>query len=74
VPKVEGWPLRVFTVERTARGEHVAALLNHLARRKMGALTSPPLWQQPSTEAVPSWRLRSGTPRALNGCAPASAG
>ncbi|MFL5285922.1 MAG: hypothetical protein ACJ8AW_34340 [Rhodopila sp.] len=36
VPKVEGWTIRVFTVERTAAGEHVAAVLDRLARREMG--------------------------------------
>jgi hypothetical protein len=36
VPKVEGWTLRVFTVERTADGERVAAVLDRLARREMG--------------------------------------
>ncbi|TPG46426.1 hypothetical protein EAH89_24755 [Roseomonas nepalensis] len=36
VPKVEGWTMRVFTVERTRVGERVAALLDHLARRAMG--------------------------------------
>ena len=36
VPKIEGWTLRVFTVERTAEGERVAAALDHLARREMG--------------------------------------
>ncbi|MBX6743076.1 MAG: hypothetical protein IRY87_13635 [Acetobacteraceae bacterium] len=36
VPKIEGWTLRVFTVERTAAGERVAAVLDHLARREMG--------------------------------------
>jgi hypothetical protein len=36
VPKVEGWTLRVFTVERTAAGEQVAAVLDRLARREMG--------------------------------------
>ncbi|MDO9714139.1 hypothetical protein [Paracraurococcus lichenis] len=37
VPKAEGWVLRVFTVERTAAGEHVAAVLDRLARREMGS-------------------------------------
>jgi hypothetical protein len=60
VPKVEGWTLRVFTVERTARGERVGALLNRLARREMGVSTSPPGWQRPSTGAVPFQRLRPG--------------
>jgi len=36
VPQVEGWTLRVFTVERTATGERVAAVLDRLARREMG--------------------------------------
>src|SRR5690348_1882746 len=36
VPKVEGWTLRVLTVERTAAGEQVAAVLDRLARREMG--------------------------------------
>lgn len=36
VPKVEGWTLRVFTIERTTASEHVAALLDHLVRREMG--------------------------------------
>ncbi|MBI0534170.1 hypothetical protein D9599_01095 [Roseomonas sp. KE2513] len=36
VPKVEGWTMRVFTVERTGAGERVATLLDHLARREMG--------------------------------------
>lgn len=35
IPKVEGWRLRVFTVERTAAGERVAAVLDRLARREM---------------------------------------
>ena len=37
VPKVEGWTLRVFTIERTAAGERVAAVLDRLARREMGS-------------------------------------
>ena len=37
VPKVEGWTMRVFTVERTRAGERVAALLDQLARRAMGS-------------------------------------
>lgn len=37
VPKAEGWTLHVLTVERTATGEHVAAVLDHLARREMGS-------------------------------------
>jgi hypothetical protein len=37
VPKVEGWTLRVFTVEQTIAGERVAAVLDHLARREMGS-------------------------------------
>ena len=37
VPKVEGWTLRVFTVERTAAGEHIATVLDRLARREMGS-------------------------------------
>ncbi|TCZ64877.1 hypothetical protein [Roseicella aquatilis] len=36
VPKVEGWTIRVFAVERTAAGERIAAVLDHLARRAMG--------------------------------------
>ncbi len=36
LPKPEGWTLRVFTVERTAEGERIAALLDRLARREMG--------------------------------------
>ncbi|MDI3307684.1 MAG: hypothetical protein QJR07_11345 [Acetobacteraceae bacterium] len=36
VPKIEGWTLRVFTVERTAAGERVAVVLDRLARREMG--------------------------------------
>lgn len=36
VPKPEGWTLRVITIERTADGERVAALLDRLARREMG--------------------------------------
>lgn len=36
VPKIEGWTLRVFTVDRTAEGERVAAVLDRLARREMG--------------------------------------
>src|SRR5689334_6051869 len=36
VPRDDGWPLRVFTFERTAAGEHVAAVLDALARREMG--------------------------------------
>lgn len=35
VPKVEGWTLHVFTMERTAPGERVAAVLDRLARREM---------------------------------------
>ena len=38
VPKGEGWRLRVFTVERTAEGERVAAVLDRLARREVGGL------------------------------------
>jgi hypothetical protein len=37
VPKVEGWTLCVFTVERTTAGERVAAVLDRLARREMGS-------------------------------------
>src|ERR1700761_4398486 len=37
VPKVQGWTLRIFTVERTAAGERIAALLDCLARREMGS-------------------------------------
>src|SRR5579875_191691 len=37
IPKVEGWTLRVFTVERTAAEERVAAVLDRLARREMGS-------------------------------------
>jgi uncharacterized ferredoxin-like protein len=36
VPKVEGWTLRVFTLERTTERERVAALLDRLARTEMG--------------------------------------
>src|SRR4051812_39096391 len=36
VPKAEGWTVRVFTLERTAAGEHVAAVLDYLARLAMG--------------------------------------
>lgn len=36
VPKREGWTLRLLTVERTAAGERVAAVLDGLARREMG--------------------------------------
>lgn len=36
VPKIEGWTLRVFTVERTDEGERVAAVLDRIARREMG--------------------------------------
>jgi len=36
VPKVEGWTLRVFTLERTKEGERVTALLDGLARAAMG--------------------------------------
>jgi hypothetical protein len=36
VPKPEGWTLRVFTVQRTAEGERVAAVLDRLARREAG--------------------------------------
>ena len=36
LPKPEGWTLRIFTVERTAEDERVAALLDRLARREMG--------------------------------------
>ncbi|MFC0386033.1 hypothetical protein [Muricoccus vinaceus] len=32
VPKVEGWTLRVLTLERTREGERVAAVLDRLAR------------------------------------------
>lgn len=35
IPKVERWTLRVFTVERTAAGERVAAVLDRVARREM---------------------------------------
>src|SRR3954462_5202674 len=35
VPKAEGWTLRIFTIERTAVGEQVAAVLDRLARREM---------------------------------------
>ena len=37
VPKIEGWTLHVFTVERTAAGERIAAVLDRLARREMGS-------------------------------------
>lgn len=37
VPQDAGWTTLVFTVERTAAGEHVAAVLDHLARREMSA-------------------------------------
>jgi hypothetical protein len=36
VPKVEGWTLHVFTLERTTERERVAALLYRLARTEMG--------------------------------------
>jgi hypothetical protein len=36
VPKAEGWTLRLFSIERTDAGEHVAAVLDRLARREMG--------------------------------------
>ncbi|WP_156964169.1 hypothetical protein [Muricoccus aerilatus] len=36
VPKVEGWTLRVFTLERTKEGERVTAPLDRLARAAMG--------------------------------------
>ena len=36
IPKLEGWTLRVFTVERTTTGERVAAVLDRLARRELG--------------------------------------
>jgi hypothetical protein len=36
LPKPEGWTLRVLTVERTAAGERIAAVLDQLARREMG--------------------------------------
>ena len=35
VPQDAGWQTFVFTVERTTPGEHVAAVLDHLARREM---------------------------------------
>jgi hypothetical protein len=37
VPKAQGWTLLAFTIERTQPGEHVAAVLDHLSRREMGA-------------------------------------
>jgi hypothetical protein len=37
IPRVNGWTLHVFTVERTAPGERVAAVLDRLARREMGS-------------------------------------
>ena len=37
VPKGEGWTLHVLTLERTATGERVAAVLDRLARREMGS-------------------------------------
>jgi hypothetical protein len=36
LPKPEGWTLRVLTVDRTAEGERIAAVLDALARREMG--------------------------------------
>lgn len=36
VPKRDGWTLHVLTLERTASGERVAAVLDRLARREMG--------------------------------------
>ncbi|WP_245870493.1 hypothetical protein [Teichococcus rhizosphaerae] len=36
LPKPGGWALRVFTLERTAEGERLAALLDRIARREMG--------------------------------------
>jgi hypothetical protein len=36
LPKPEGWTLRVLTVERTAAGERIAAVLDQLARHEMG--------------------------------------
>ncbi len=36
IPKLEGWTMRVFTIERTLEGERVAMLLDSLARREMG--------------------------------------
>lgn len=36
VPKVEGWTLRVFTLERTKEGERVTVPLDRLARAAMG--------------------------------------
>lgn len=36
VPEVEGWTRRVFTLERTDPREHVAIVLDQLARREMG--------------------------------------
>ncbi|MBS0641766.1 MAG: hypothetical protein JSS43_18030 [Proteobacteria bacterium] len=36
MPKAEDWAMRVFTVERTAAGERVAAVLDQLAQREMG--------------------------------------
>lgn len=37
VPKREGWTLRVFTVQRTAADEDVAATLDHVARLGLGS-------------------------------------
>jgi hypothetical protein len=36
LPKVEGWHLVVFSVERTSEAERVAPVLDRLARRHMG--------------------------------------
>jgi len=36
VPQTESWTLRAFTVERTAPGERITAVLDLLAHREMG--------------------------------------
>ena len=36
VPKLEGWTLRVFTLERTKEGERLISLLDRLARAALG--------------------------------------
>lgn len=37
IPKIEGWTLRIFTIERTTTGERVAAVVDRLARRELGS-------------------------------------
>ena len=70
VPKLEGWTLRVFTLERTKEGERVTSLLDRLARAALGgwvAPTSPPPSRQRLTAGVPFWPSRPGIPGASNG-------